>query len=49
MSDTVHSPFLNKLINLGVDVVLMIYEQFVTWEAIHWIDQYFQWKHLMEH
>ena len=40
---------LKRLVDLGVDIVSMIYEQFVTWEAVNWIDQYFQWKHSMEH
>ena len=43
MSDKVHSPFLKKLINLGVVGVSMIDEQFVTLEAVNWIDQNFQW------
>ena len=49
MSDTVHSPFLKKLIDLGVVGVLMIDEQFVMLEAVNWIDQNFQWLQSMVH
>ena len=49
MSNTVHSPFLKMLIDLGVVGVSMIDEQFVMLEAVNWIDQNFQWLQSMVH
>ena len=49
MSDTVHYPFLKKLIDLGVVGVLMIDEQFVMLEAANLIDQNFQPLQSMVH
>ena len=49
VSDTVHSPFLKKLIDLGAVRISMIDEQFVRLEAVNWIDQNFQWLQSMVH